>query len=62
MSEVVVLPQELREQLPEVVQAYIGALEQRLAAVEAQLAQHSQNSSRPPSSDPPGAPPQAGQE
>ena len=54
------LPQELWAQLPVVVQTYIGALEARIAALEAtvqhlteRLQQHSRNSSRPPSSDPP---------
>ncbi len=63
MTEMPVLPDELRATLPPVVQAYIAALEQvvveltaRLATVEARLAQNSTNSSRPPSSDPPGTP------
>jgi hypothetical protein len=64
MSERATLPAEVRAQLPEAVQAYIGALEAdnaaleaRLEALEAYVRQHSQNSSRPPSSDPPDAPP-----
>lgn len=63
MSERATLPAEVRAQLPEAVQAYIGALEAdnaalhaRLEALEAYVRQHSQNSSRPPSSDPPSAP------
>jgi len=56
------LPQEIWDQLPDVVQAYISALEAHIAALEAtvqhlteRLQQHSRNSSRPPSSDPPPA-------
>jgi transposase len=55
-------PPELWEQTPLAVQAYIGALEARVAALEAtvqrlleRLEQDSHNSSRPPSSDPPQA-------
>ncbi len=61
------LPQDLWEQTPPAVQAYIGTLEARVVALEAivhsfeeqvrtlqeQLHQTSRNSSRPPSSDPP---------
>src|SRR6476620_10951817 len=38
------------------LQARIAELEARLALLEARLNQNSQNSSRPPSSDPPAAP------
>ena len=55
-------PPELWEQTPVAVQAYIRALEARVAALEAtvqrmqeRLQQDSRNSSRPPSSDPPTA-------
>lgn len=61
------LPQELWEQTPPEVRAYIGTLEARVTALETmvqalqeqnralqeQLKQNSRNSSRPPSSDPP---------
>lgn len=51
------IPQELWDQVPPMAQAAIlagfGALEQRIAALEARLGQNSSNSSRPPSSDPP---------
>lgn len=61
------LPQELWEQTPPEVRAYIGTLEARVSALEAMvqalqeqhrtlqepLKQNSRNSSRPPSSDPP---------
>src|SRR5262247_1067319 len=61
------LPQDLWEQTPPAVQAYIGTLEARVVALEAivhsleeqvhtlqeQLSKNSRNSSRPPSSDPP---------
>ncbi len=64
MSELPRLPKELREQLPAEVQAYLSALEgyivllrAQVEALQAQVKQHSQNPSRPPSSDPPGAPP-----
>src|SRR3712207_119341 len=67
------LPPELWARTPPEVQAYIRALEARLAALEEletrlhslqaqvrtleeQLTQPSRNSSRPPSSDPPGSP------
>jgi transposase len=63
MSEVPVLPAEVRSALPPVAQAYLAYLEAqliqqalRLADLEARLHQHSGNSSRPPSSDPPEAP------
>ncbi|HEY5871084.1 MAG TPA: IS66 family transposase [Candidatus Tectomicrobia bacterium] len=63
------LPQDLWEQTPPEVRAYIGTLEARVSALEAmvqalqeqnralqeQLMQNSRNSSRPPSSDPPQA-------
>ena len=55
-------PPELWEQTPVAVQAYIRTLEARVAELEAtvqrlleRLQQDSQNSSRPPSSDPPQA-------
>src|SRR5215213_2719494 len=38
-------------------QQQIAQLQQRVADLEARLNQHSQNSSKPPSSDPPSAPP-----
>src|SRR2546427_8865515 len=61
------LPQDLWEQTPPAVQAYIGTLEARVVALEAmvhsleeqvgtlqeQLSKNSRNASRPPSSDPP---------
>jgi transposase len=61
------LPQDLWEQTPPAVQAYIGTLEARVIALEVmvhaleeqvrtlqeQLSKNSRNSSRPPSSDPP---------
>src|SRR6266542_5608607 len=61
------LPQELGDRTPPEARAYIGALEARVATLEAmvqafqeqnralqeQLNQTSRNSSRPPSSDPP---------
>jgi hypothetical protein len=64
------LPQDLWEQTPPAVQAYIGTLEARVVALESmghaleeqgrplqeQLSRHSRNSSRPPSSDPPQLP------
>src|SRR5215211_1374368 len=57
------LSAEVRAGLAPEVQVYLAALEQavavltaRLAEVEARLAQTSRNSSRPPSSDPPGTP------
>ena len=57
------LPQNLWEQTPPEVRAYIVALEARVTALEAmvqtlqeQLNQTSRNSSRPPSSDPPSSP------
>jgi transposase len=42
---------------PPAVRAAIGALLVRIADLEARLHQHSQNSSKPPSADPPSAPP-----
>src|SRR5438270_11902843 len=55
-------PPELWEQTPRAVREYIRTLEARVAALEAtvqqlleRLQQHSHNSSRPPSSDPPQA-------
>lgn len=64
------LPQDLWEQTPPAVQAYIGRLEARVVTLEAlvhwleeqvrtlqeQLRKNSRNSSRPPSSDPPQLP------
>ena len=54
------IPHDMWEQLPPEAQAYIQALEARVATLEArvrtlqeQLNQSSRNSSRPPSSDPP---------
>jgi transposase len=54
------LPQEIWDQLPAAAQAYIRALEARIATLEAtvqhlteRLRQDSRTSSRPPSSDPP---------
>ena len=77
MVEIPRLPDAIRSSLPPEVQAYIGALEaamgvlqaqvqqlqERIRELEARLGQTSRNSSRPPSSDPPGArprPPQPG--
>ncbi len=71
MNEMPALPAALREKLPPEVQVYVGILEEQVvrqqaqisalqAQVEklsAQLAQNSQNSSRPPSSDLPSVPP-----
>lgn len=54
MSEVPVLADEVRASLPPEVQAYLATLEQLVAALTARLGQTSRNSSRPPSSDPPG--------
>ena len=51
------LPPDVFDALPLAVQAYIRALEARLADLEARLNQDSSNSSRPPSSDPPHAKP-----
>ncbi len=65
------LPDEVRATLPAAVAAYVAALEAavqtlattnvalaaRVAELEARLGQNSANSSRPPSSDPPGARP-----
>ena len=69
MVELPTLPDEVRATLPPVAVAYIAALEAtvaalaaRVAELEARLGQNSSNSSRPPSSDPPGqrpAPPRA---
>jgi transposase len=49
------LPPDVFDALPLAVQAYIRALEARLADLEARLNRDSSNSSRPPSSDPPHA-------
>jgi transposase len=64
MNEVPVLPADVRCTLPRVAQVYLAYLEaeltqqgQRLADLEARLNQHSGNSSRSPSTDPPAAPP-----
>ena len=46
-----------RDDRIEELEALVARLMQRVAELEAQLAQFSGNSSRPPSSDPPGAPP-----
>ena len=54
--EKVELPSEIVEKLPTEVRLYIAYLENQLAELKAQLGQHSQNSSKPPSSDPPSAP------
>jgi len=63
MPELPPLPDSIRASLPAEVQAYILALQtaleaalKRIAELEARLGENSQNSSRPPSSDPPGAP------
>src|SRR5712691_11158325 len=63
MSEVPILPADVRSGLPPVAQVYLAYLEgqllaqgHRLAELEARLHQHSGNSSRPPSSDPPSVP------
>ena len=60
------LPEDIRATLPPVVAAYLTALETavqtlsaRVAELEARLGQNSSNSSRPPSSDPPGRRPAA---
>src|SRR5205814_9078173 len=60
METLAVLPPGIWERTPPEAQAYIRALEGRVAALEGgmqalqeQLQQTSQNSSRPPSSDPP---------
>lgn len=71
MSERLGLPAAVREGLAPDVQAYLVGLEEQVAALQAQVAglqtqleilqarlgQTSQNSSRPPSADPPDAPP-----
>src|SRR5712691_9796117 len=71
MVEVPPLPEEVRAQLPPVVTAYLTALEAavqtltqanflltaRVAELDERLGQNSSNSSRPPSSDPPGTRP-----
>jgi transposase len=51
------LPSELWATLPPEAQALIVALQARVRELEARLGQNSSNSSRPPSSDPPQAPP-----
>jgi transposase len=63
MDRPTALPPDIWERTPPEAQAYIRALEVRVAALEArmqalqeQLQQTSQNSSRPPSSDPPAHP------
>ena len=77
MIELPGLPEEVRATLSPLVATYLATLEAavqrltstnaalatRVAELEARLGQHSANSSRPPSSDPPGArpaPPAAG--
>src|SRR5215212_4905725 len=45
-----------QEQIAQLQQAN-AALQQRVADLEARVGQHSQNSSKPPSADPPSAPP-----
>jgi transposase len=63
METLTALPADIWEQTPPEAQAYIQALEARVAALEdtiaalqEQLNQTSRNSSRPPSSDPPSSP------
>jgi transposase len=70
MDEQPTLPAEVRTSLPPLAQAYLGFLEAQiallqagmsklqaqLAEAEARMHQHSGNSSRPPSNDPPAAP------
>src|SRR5438034_996703 len=51
------LPPEIWAATPCAAQALIVALQQRIRELEAQLGQTSSNSSRPPSTDPPQAPP-----
>jgi Family of unknown function (DUF6444) len=60
MATLAALPSAIWEPTPPAAQAYIRALEMRVAALEsgmqalhAQLQQTSQHSSRPPASDPP---------
>ena len=63
MDSQIPFPPEIWERIPPEAQAYIRALESRVAALEAtvqqlteRLQQTSRTSSRPPSSDPPQAP------
>ena len=51
------LPPEIWAATPSAAQALIVALQARIQELEAQLGQNSSNSSRPPSTDPPQAPP-----
>jgi transposase len=51
------LPPEIWAATPGAAQALIVALQERIRDLEAKLGQNSSNSSRPPSSDPPQAPP-----
>src|SRR3712207_3574812 len=51
------LPPEIWAATPCAAQALIVALQQRIRKLEARLGQNSSNSSRPPSTDPPQAPP-----
>src|SRR5688572_24191985 len=51
------LPSEIWAVTPAAAQVLIVALQQRIRELEAQLGQTSSNSSRPPSTDPPQAPP-----
>lgn len=64
MDEQPTLPAEVRASLPPMVQAYVSFLESQIALLRDQMAdlqarshQNSGNSSRPPSSDPPGVRP-----
>jgi transposase len=52
------LPPEIWAATPSAAQALIVTLQERIRDLEAQLGQNSSNSSRPPSTDPPQAPPQ----
>ena len=51
------LPPDIWAATPRAAQALIVGLQERVRALEAQLGQNSSNSSRPPSTDPPQAPP-----
>jgi transposase len=53
------LPPEIWAATPCAAQALILTLQERIRDLEAQLGQHSSNSSRPPSTDPPQAPPRS---